>query len=188
MAKVLLHDCCAPCGAYVLERLLQSGNEVSVYFFNSNIFPENEFEKRKKEMKDFCFKKNIEFIEAQYIHGEWQKLIIGKEQEPEKGERCKICIKKRLEQTADYAKKNRFSHFATTLSISPHKDAEFINSAGKQIADKYGLVFIDDIWRKNGGYKKSVELSNKLGFYRQKYCGCEYSLNPNIKSQKSNEF
>ena len=178
MAKILLHDCCAPCGAYVLEKLLNDKNEVFVYFFNPNIFPNLEFERRKNEMKNFCFQKNVEFKEEPYLHDEWLKDVLGLELEPEKGKRCQVCIGKRLEKAAMFAKENNFTHFATTLSVSPHKDAEFINKIGKELAEKFGLIFVEDIWRKNNGYLKSVELSKKMGFYRQKYCGCEYSKNP----------
>ena len=171
--SLLLHTCCAPCSAYVLK-LLET-YRVSVFYHNPNIDTEEEYEKRKNECKKYCEKNNIPFIEIAYKPKEWQLYIEGLENEPEGGKRCDRCFELRLTKTAEFAKKNGFDLFATTLSISPHKNSTIINGIGNSISAKTGVGFISSDWKENNGYGKSCEISKKEGFYRQNYCGCKYS-------------
>ena len=172
--RVLLHDCCAPCGAQVINALKQDGHSVSVYFYNPNIFPREEYDLRLAEMKRYAEKLNVPLIVGKYEHDEWLEFVKGFEKEPEGGARCEKCFQKRLAEVAQKASEEGFDAFATTLTISPHKPAEAINRIGKELADFYGLKFIDTIWRKNEGYKKSCEIGRREGFYRQEFCGCGF--------------
>jgi len=174
--KVLLHDCCAPCGAQVVNALREDGHEVSVYFYNPNISPEDEYNLRLAEMKRYCAKTKTPLIVGKYEHDEWLLIVKGLESEPEGGKRCEKCFQKRLAEVAQKAQEENFEAFATTLTISPHKNAEVINKIGHELADFYGLKFIDTVWRKNEGYKKSCQISTEEGFHRQNYCGCEFSI------------
>ena len=127
-------------------------------------------------MKRYAEKLNVRLIVGQYEHDEWAGAVKGLENEPESGKRCVKCFQKRLAEVAQKASEERFEAFATTLTVSPHKPAELINKIGKQFAGFYGIKFIDTIWRKNDGYKRSCEISKKEDFHRQNYCGCEFSL------------
>lgn len=192
MQKLLLHTCCAPCSAYVLELLKKY--EVCVFYFNPNIDTPEEYEKRKNECEKYCKKNNIPFIEhfsstqparnathnvTGGEHGannkEWQLYIEGLEDEPEGGKRCVKCFDLRLSKTAKFASDNGFELFATTLSISPHKNSATINIIGNRVAEQFGIKFLGSDWKKGDGYKKSCEISKQEGFYRQNYCGCKYS-------------
>lgn len=173
--SLLLHICCAPCSGFLADKL--SGHyDVSVFFDNSNIYPLLEYEKRRNEAKKYFKAKNIEFIEAEYDHKSWLELIKGCEKDKEKGRRCLKCYEVRLANTAKYAEENGFDCFASTLAISPHKDAKVINEIGRKLADQYLLEFIDGDWKKEDGFKKAMALANKYDFYRQSYCGCEFSI------------
>ncbi|MBI5077511.1 epoxyqueuosine reductase QueH [Candidatus Falkowbacteria bacterium] len=174
--KILLHDCCAPCGAFVVQELIKNGHEVMVYFYNLNIFPEDEYKSRLSEMERYCKKNNIPLIVGQYVHNEWLESVRGLENESEGGQRCEKCFLQRLNETAQKAMEEKFDGFATTLTISPHKPAEVINKIGRELAEFYGLKFIDTVWRKADGFKKSCALSAKENFHRQNYCGCEFSV------------
>ncbi|MDD4352208.1 MAG: epoxyqueuosine reductase QueH [Candidatus Gracilibacteria bacterium] len=172
--KLLLHTCCAPCSAYV-EQVLRPNFEVSLYYFNPNIHPKAEYQTRLAELKKYAAKYEINFIEAAYQPETWFAYIKGYEEEPEGGERCRLCYRMRLEATAKYAKENGFEHFTSTLSISPHKKSAWINEIGKELAEKYALNFLEADFKKQDGFKKSCEVSKEEGFYRQTYCGCVYS-------------
>jgi len=174
--KVLLHDCCAPCGAYVIEELQKDGHKVTVYFYNPNIFPEEEYNLRLDEMKKYCEKYSVDLIVGKYEHDEWLEFIKGLENEPEKGKRCEKCFQKRLAEVAQKANEESFEAYASTLTISPHKPAEMINKIGHEFAEFYSLKYIDTIWRKNDGFRKSCKLSEDEDFHRQNYCGCEFSI------------
>jgi len=184
MQKLLLHTCCAPCSAYVLK-LLETF-DVSVFYYNPNIDTLEEYERRRDECQKYCEKNNIPFIEAPYNPQEWDLYIEGLESEPEGGKRCARCFQLRLWKTAEYATqylnnpKNPKSpndpiFFATTLSISPHKNTTLINEIGKEVGQVFCINFLEADWKKEDGYKKSCEISKKEGFYRQNYCGCKYS-------------
>lgn len=173
MQKILLHTCCAPCSAYVLK-LLET-YDVSVFYYNPNIDSKEEYEKRKNECQEYCKKNNIPFLEKEYNPSEWNSYTEGLENEPEGGSRCAKCFELRLSNTAEFAKDNNFDLFATTLSISPHKNTDLINKIGNKIANDLDIKFLEENWKKEDGYKKSCEISREEGFYRQNYCGCKYS-------------
>jgi len=172
--KLLLHSCCAPCSVYVMELLLEN-YQVTSYFYNPNIHFYNEYQKREIEMERLTSAKGIPLIKGEYELEEWFLKAKGLEQEPEKGKRCIQCFILRLEKTAQLAQKLDVAWFSTTLTVSPHKDATQINKIGKELALKYGLKFLSADFKKQDGFKKSVELSKQWGFYRQNYCGCIYS-------------
>ena len=174
--KILLHSCCAPCAGQVIRELKEQGFEVVVYYYNPNIWPEDEYKLRLKEIEKYCQKENVELIVGKYEHEDWLDFVRGFENEPEKGKRCEKCFQKRLGEVAQKASEMGFDAYASTLTISPHKPAEIINKIGQAFAEFYGLEFVDKIWRKNEGYKKSCEISHEEGFHRQDYCGCEFSL------------
>lgn len=174
--NILLHDCCAPCGAQVVQELKKSGHNVTIYFYNPNIAPEDEYKLRLAEMERYAKKTGTPLIIGKYEHDEWLEFIKGLENEPEKGKRCEKCFQKRLSEVAQRASEDGFDAYASTLTISPHKDAELVNKIGHEFADFYGLKFIDTVWRKNEGYKKSCDISKEEDFHRQDYCGCEFSI------------
>ncbi|MBF0484409.1 MAG: epoxyqueuosine reductase QueH [Candidatus Omnitrophica bacterium] len=172
---VLLHCCCAPCAGGILERLVEAGTKVTVFFYNPNIHPRGEYELRKDQLIKFCQKKHISFIDADYDAENWFDMMRGKEHLPERSERCSLCFDMRLTKTADYAAKNGFSLIATTLSVSRWKDAMQVNLSGKK-AEVPGVTFWDYDWRQNNGEQLSSMVAKKEGFYRQEYCGCLFSL------------
>ena len=173
--SLLLHSCCAPCSTSVLARLCELFT-VTVFYSNSNVYPREEFEKRLFEQKRFCKIKNIPVIEDEYLHGDFTALAASLEKESEGGERCKRCIAYRMEKTAEFAKAHGFEYFTTTLSVSPHKNALFINETGALLEEKYGVRFLYADFKKKDGYLNSIKLSKEFEIYRQSYCGCEFSL------------
>ncbi|HCC23006.1 TPA: hypothetical protein DF272_02395 [Candidatus Falkowbacteria bacterium] len=176
MPAVLLHTCCAPCGGFVIKELQTMGYAVTVFYYNPNVFPEDEYKLRLREAERFCQKENVELIEGEYDYESWKEKIRGHESAPERGSRCEICITLRLQETAQVASERGFDAIASTLTISPHKSAEMVNAIGHEMADLYGLQFIDRIWRKANGFKKSCDLAEQEHFHRQDYCGCEFSI------------
>jgi predicted adenine nucleotide alpha hydrolase (AANH) superfamily ATPase len=176
--KLLLHSCCAPCSGGILADLVQAKIQVTLFFYNPNIHPYSEYEKRKTENKHYAEKLHIPFIDMDYSHKEvWFERTAGLEGEPERGKRCDVCFNLRLQRTADYAHENSFDYIATTLGISRHKNLEQVNRSGLKAAKCYpGLTFFDYNWRKNGGMQRSAEISRRENFYRQEYCGCIFSL------------
>jgi hypothetical protein len=173
--KLLLHICCAPC-AGLISRQLKEKFAVTVYFDNSNIYPEAEFQKRAQEAEKFFKAEGVEFVLTDWQHADWLKLVRGLEQEPEKGRRCQLCYDHRLRQAAQYSQEHGFDYFTTSLSISPYKDQQIIFDLSQKIGRDYGIKFLDWNFRTDNGYQKSVEFSRANSFYRQKYCGCEFSL------------
>ena len=173
--KLLLHICCAPCATYVVE-VLREEYQVIGFFYNPNIHPAGEYYRRASEVRRFSQLAELTLIEGEYEEGRWWKEISGLEKEPEGGKRCPLCYRLRLEETARRATREGIPFFATTLTISPHKKAEIINPIGEEIGGRYDISFFAADFKKKDGFKKSVELSKKYGFYRQKYCGCEFSL------------
>ncbi len=176
MKKLLLHVCCAPCGAYSAEFIQNEGYDVTYYYYNPNIYPSAEHNRRLEELKRYTADKNIPLIIETPDYENWDKIVAGFENEPERGNRCKICYKMRLEKTVKKAKELGFGYFTTTLSISPHKSYEMISEISKELSLRYEVEYLDVNLKKRDGYKKSVELSKKYGFYRQEYCGCKYSI------------
>ena len=186
-SSFLLHSCCAPCAGEIMEAVAASEIKTTVYFYNPNIHPLQEYELRKEENKRYCQKLGFNFIDADYDKDNWFKRIKGLENEPERGERCTKCFDMRFERSALYAHENNFSLFATTLGISRWKDLDQVNNSGLRAADRYsGLNFWDFNWRKAGGSPRMIEISKREEFYQQEYCGCVYSLRDTNKWRKEN--
>lgn len=176
--KLLLHVCCAPCASYVLE-YLNDYFEITVFFYNPNITDIGEHNKRKAELLrliDTMPKTNkIDFITTAWQPTDFTSIAKGKENEPEGGARCFDCYNMRLLKTAKLAKEMEFDYFTTTLSISPHKNAQVLNEIGEKLQNTYGVSYLFSDFKKRNGYKRSCELSEIYGLYRQDYCGCVYS-------------
>ncbi len=173
--KLLLHCCCGPCSSYVLTELFEKF-DVTVLFYNPNIFPKDEFEKRHKQLKKLIEVYNVKEIEISYKEDEFLSQIISFEKEKEGGKRCEICFRLRLFKTAEKAKELSFEIFTTTLSVSPHKNSSIINEIGKEASNYYKVDYLFADFKKKDGFKKSIELSKKYELYRQNYCGCRFSL------------
>ncbi len=175
---LLLHSCCAPCSSYVLEYLCEHF-KIYDFFYNPNITIEEEYILRKEEMirfiKEFPPATDVTFVDVVYDPEHYLNAVKGYENCKEGGERCHICFALRLEESAKKAKELGCDYFATTLTISPLKNAEKINEIGKMIGEKYGVNYLPSDFKKKNGYKRSVELSSEYDLYRQQYCGCEFS-------------
>lgn len=184
--SLLLHACCAPCSSYVLEYLCEYF-DITVYFYNPNIYPESEYSFRADELSRFveeCHNNSkIRVICENYNDAEFYEAVRGLEKEGEGSVRCKACYELRLERSAVYASDNRFDYFTTTLSISPYKNCEWLNEIGEKCAEKYNIKYLFSDFKKNNGYKRSCELSKKYQLYRQDYCGCVYSK---LEAEKRN--
>ncbi len=173
--KLLLHSCCAPCSSACLERLFKSF-QVTVLYYNPNIDDDGEYEKRKSEQIRFLKETGYaDFLDCDHEKELFFRIAAGLENEPERGKRCYLCYQLRLEKTAKTARENGFDYFCTTLSLSPYKNAEWINEIGQELTKKYGVQFLPSDFKKQGGYLRSIELSKKYALYRQDYCGCVYS-------------
>jgi hypothetical protein len=172
--KMLLHVCCAPCATAVRE-ILDKNYRLEFFFSNPNIHPRQEYSKRSNEVKKLAAKFGIKVYAEKYNHAAWKKAIAGHEGELEGGLRCELCFRHRLRAAAKMAKKKNIPFFATTLTISPHKNSLIINKLGEEIGLWRGVKFLNANFKKNGGFQRSLELSKKFHLYRQKYCGCEYS-------------
>lgn len=173
--RLLLHTCCAPCVTYVAE-LLSENYDVTAYFYNPNIYPINEYEKRRDELITYTCKVNLPLLVKDADFDNWYSIIKGLEKEPEGGKRCFKCYEYRMNETAKYAKENNFDLFTTSLSISPHKIAPKINEIGLNLEAEHGIKFLESDFKKNNGFKKSCDISRQFNLYRQYYCGCEYSI------------
>ena len=186
-SSLLLHSCCAPCAGEVMEAVAASEIDTTVYFYNPNIHPIEEYELRKEENKRYCEALNFKFIDADYDKDNWFDRIKGLEDEPERGERCTKCFDMRFERSALFAHENNFSLFATTLGISRWKDLDQVNNSGLRASKRYDdLTFWDFNWRKQGGSSRMIEISKREEFYQQEYCGCVYSLRDTNKWRKEN--
>ena len=172
--RLLLPCCCAPCSSAVIERITEHF-DITFYFYNPNIFPEDEFLLRCDEFK----KLGVDVVVEKYNHHEFLNAVKGLENEPEGGARCKVCIASRLTKTFKFAKDYNYDFVTTTLSISPHKDAEFINHLGEQLQENFGVKYLYADFKKKNGYLRSIELCKQLNIYRQDYCGCEFAKNKN---------
>jgi len=175
---LLLHSCCAPCSSYVLEYLSQHFT-ITVFYYNPNIYPDEEYLKRVNEQQEFIrqmdFKHPVDFIEGEFDKIKFHEVVKGYEDCLEGQERCTICYRLRLEETAVQAKARDFDYFTTTLSISPLKNSDKINEIGNDIGKMVGVKWLPSDFKKKNGYKRSIELSAEYGLYRQNYCGCVYS-------------
>lgn len=177
--SLLLHSCCAPCSSYVLEYLGQYFN-ITVFYYNPNIFPESEYTKRILEQQTLIgqmrVKYPVSFIAGSYDKNRFYEMAKGLEHVKEGGERCMKCYELRLRESAWIAKSGGFDYFTTTLSISPMKNAARLNEIGLRLQEEYGVNYLISDFKKKNGYKRSIELSKEYGLYRQDYCGCEFSV------------
>lgn len=175
---LLLHSCCAPCSSYVIS-LLSNYFKITVYYYNPNISPYDEYKKRVEEQIRFIneldTKYKVDFIEGDYEHEKFLSVTEGLEKELEGGKRCFVCYNQRLKKTAIIAKENNFDYFCTTLTVSPYKNSQKLNEIGQKLEQKYGVKYLPSDFKKNDGYKKSIELSKEYNLYRQEYCGCKFS-------------
>ncbi len=176
--RLLLHACCAPCSSYCLE-YLSDFFDITVFYYNPNIYPESEYTYRTEELKrlvsEMPFKNKVTIEVGNYDPELFYDAVKGLEKEPEGGSRCEKCFELRLRKSAELAKKEKFDYFTTTLSISPLKSAEKLNNIGEKLAKEYGIKYLNSDFKKKDGYKRSLELSREYGLYRQNYCGCVYS-------------
>jgi predicted adenine nucleotide alpha hydrolase (AANH) superfamily ATPase len=172
---IMVHACCATCAGYAIQKLSENYQPI-IYFYNPNIQPEDEYFKRRNELKLYTTKLNIPFYEDKPDFQGWQMSVKGFENEPEKGKRCGICFHYRLDKAAKFALSLNINLFTTTLTISPHKNSLEIIRIGKEIASLNNkLVFLDENFKKKDGFKKTMAIALTEGFYRQNYCGCQYS-------------
>ena len=176
--RILLHSCCAPCSSHVIT-FLTKYFDITILYYNPNISPIEEYNKRKEEqirlINEIDKTNNIDILDCDYDNELYEKNIKGYEECKERGPRCNICYKLRLEKTALLAKENNYDYFCSTLSVSPYKDAKLINIIGEELSKKYNIKWLYSDFKKAEGYKKSIELSKKYNLYRQDYCGCIYS-------------
>ena len=176
--RLLLHSCCAPCSSYVLE-YLSAYFSITVFYYNPNIAPKEEYRKRVEEQKRLISSLPalypISFLEGPYNPEAFYEMAKGKEKEPEGGVRCMGCYELRLRQAAKAARAGGFDYFTTTLSISPLKKADKLNEIGKALSEEYKISYLFSDFKKKGGYQRSIELSREYGLYRQNYCGCVFS-------------
>lgn len=186
--RLLLHSCCAPCSSYVLE-YLSAYFEITVFYYNPNIYPPEEFGKRVEEQKrlirELPAKHSISFLPGPYEPERFYEMAKGLEKLPEGGERCFRCYELRLREAAEMAKAGKYDYFTTTLSISPLKNATKLNEIGTALAKDYGVDYLYSDFKKRGGYKRSIELSKEYQLYRQDYCGCVFSLRERREQQKA---
>ena len=184
-SQVLLHSCCAPCSSAIIECLLQNGLRPTVFYYNPNIYPRDEYLRRKEEAQRFVTSQRLDFVDADYDHSGWRHCVAGLEGEPERGRRCMRCFQMRLEATAHYAATHGFTLFTTTLASSRWKDLSQINAAGCLAASRYpGTIFWEQNWRKGGLQERRNVLLRQHAFYNQLYCGCEFSMNRLTEADK----
>ena len=175
---LLLHVCCAPCSSYVLE-YLHKYFRITVLFYNPNISPQSEYEKRVLELKRFIreagYENEISLVEGKYEPELFFEMAKGMEDLPERGQRCYHCYEMRMKEAAIYAARLQADYFTTTLSISPHKNAAWINEIGQRLEQEYGVRHLPSDFNKKSGYLRSIALSEEYHLYRQNYCGCIFS-------------
>ena len=177
--RLLLHSCCAPCSSACLQRLKEHFS-VTVFYYNPNIDLDEEYQKRKAEQLRFLQQTGwADILDCDHDKQAFERLVQGYENEPERGKRCALCYRLRLEKTAQAAKENGFEWFCTTLTVSPYKNADWLNEIGQELGDRYGLNYLLSDFKKQGGYLRSTELSAQYGLYRQDFCGCKYSQKKN---------
>ena len=176
--KLLLHSCCAVCSSHVIY-VLAKDYDLSIFYYNPNIWPIEEYEHRKKEqirllrIAPFC--SDVTYYDMDYDHQEYLEAVKGLESEKEGGLRCNECFRLRLEKTALFAKEHNFDMFCTTLTVSPHKNSEVINRIGSELANQYGIKWLESNFKKKDGYLHSTQLAKEYDLYRQDFCGCEFA-------------
>jgi len=174
MKKLLLHSCCGPCSTVCIERL-KDQFDLTIFYYNPNIEPKEEYEKRKEEQQKVCSFFNVPFVDFDYDNEKWLEFVAGLEKEKEGGARCEKCFCYRLNRTAIFAKENGFDIFGTTLSVSPHKNTNLINAVGDEISKKQRIEFLPESFKKKDGYLRSINLAKEMQLYRQNYCGCHFA-------------
>lgn len=186
--SLLLHSCCAPCSSYVLETLSEDFR-ITVFYYNPNIYPEEEYWKRVEEQKEFIrrlpTRHPISFLEGNYDKGRFYESVKGLEKIPEGGERCFACFSLRLGESVRVAKEGKFDYVTTTLTISPLKNASKLNEIGEALCQENDLKWLPSDFKKKNGYKRSTELSKEYGMYRQDYCGCVFSLQESLQRKQN---
>ena len=183
-ATLLLHSCCAPCSSTCLERL-KDKFKITVLYYNPNIDEEEEYEKRKAEQIRFLQETGwADFLDCDHEKEVFEEMAKGLEEEPERGRRCYQCYALRLEKTAKLAKEKGFDYFATTLTLSPHKNAEWLNEIGEKEGGRYEVNYLFSDFKKQGGYYRSTALSEEYHLYRQDFCGCKYSSLTRVKLER----
>ena len=186
--KVLMHSCCAPCSGPLIEKMAESGIDLTIFFYNPNIHPKREYEIRKKENIRFAEKLGLDFIDVDYDVQNWFSRAKGMEQEPERGIRCTMCFDMRFERTALYAQEHGFKVITSSLGISRWKNMKQINECGVKAASHYDdVTYWEYNWRKEGGGARMYELAKEEEFYKQEYCGCIYSLRDTNDWRKKND-
>ncbi|MDF2485986.1 MAG: hypothetical protein K0R46_2154 [Herbinix sp.] len=184
--KLLIHSCCAPCSSYVLE-YLSNHFDITIFYYNPNIYPQEEYIRRVEEqiqlIQAMPLASQVYFKQGDYQPQQYYQAIRGLEGEPEGGNRCFVCYELRLREAAQLAKEGGYEYFTTTLSISPHKNAEKLNEIGSRLAAEYGTFYLPSDFKKKNGYKRSIELSGEYNLYRQDYCGCVYSIREQTKPE-----
>lgn len=180
-SRLLLHCCCAPCSTYCLQTLHERFR-ISVYFYNPNFDTEEEFRRRRQEQVRLLYETGwADMLECTYANEDFEEIAKGKEKAKEGGERCRKCFYLRLEKTAKAAKEYGYDYFATTLTVSPLKNAELINQIGFELAEKYDIKYLPSDFKKRNGYLQSVSLSKEFSLYRQNYCGCRFSKETGLR-------
>lgn len=170
--KLLMHSCCAPCSSYCIT-YLKDYFDITILYYNPNIEPFEEYNKRKEEQKRLCEILGVNIMDCDYDNEQFKKIVLGLEGEKEGGFRCFKCYELRLRKTAELA--DGFDYFTTTLTVSPYKNSNKINEIGLELQEEYGIKYLVSDFKKKEGYKKSIELSKKYNLYRQNFCGCVYS-------------
>lgn len=172
--SLLLHVCCGPCATAVIERLIERFS-ITAFWHNPNVQPEAEHDRRLEQARIVAREFDVDLIVAGRDEDAWLEAVAGFENEPEGGARCPICFEYRLQRTAREAAQRKISHTATTLSVSPYKPAHTINEIGREVADRFGVQFLSEDFKKRGGFQRSVEWSKQMDLYRQGYCGCLFA-------------
>lgn len=190
--SILLHSCCAPCSSHVID-VLSKHFDITILYYNPNIEPKEEYEKRKAEeirfINEFPNKNKLDIMDCDHDNDLFHETIKGLENEKEGGARCIKCYYLRLDKTAKLAKEHDYDYFATTLTVSPLKNSQKLNEIGKYLSEKYDIKYLYSDFKKKEGYKHSIELAKKYNLYRQEYCGCIYSKleREQIKANKNTE-
>lgn len=183
MKKLLLHTCCAPCGSYISYERLAPRFDLSWYFYNPNLVSQEEYDRRLSAVEEVCRRFNWPLIVEPYEHSAWQTMTCSRGSDPERGLRCHLCYSERLVRTARRAQADGFDIFGTTLLVSPYKDAAAILEIGQALGQGSGPDFLSEDFQADDGYRHSQEMAKQLGLYRQRFCGCEYSLSPQLAAQ-----
>ena len=184
---ILLHSCCAPCSSHVIDVLSKNFN-ITILYYNPNIEPYEEYLKRKEEeirfIKEYNNTNRLDIIDCDYDNEKYHELVKGLEDCKEGGNRCFKCYRMRLEYTAIKAKELNYDYFGTTLTVSPYKNSQKLNEIGEELEKKYNIKYLYSDFKKNNGYKHSIEMSKEYNLYRQNYCGCIYSQRKNEKEEQ----